>query len=339
MNSLTNHPDFVAVTTMTWQQHVKAAVRSAADLRRILDLPTHHQTDLAGERQFATFAPLPFVARMRPRDESDPLLRQVLPTHEESQLAAGYSDDPNRESHCVAAPGILQKYPGRMLLIAAKTCAVNCRYCFRRAFPYQSAPTSLDEWSKALAALENDPSIHEVILSGGEPLINEDHRLAWLIDRIEQFPHVRRLRIHSRFPIVIPQRVTESLIEILSRARLPITFVVHSNHAQELGDDVGQALAALRSVPRLLLLNQSVLLKGINDSVQALSDLSWRLLELGVLPYYLHQLDRVTGSHHFEVPLDQGRSFVGELRATLPGYAVPRFVTEIPKLPSKQILQ
>ncbi len=338
MNSLANHPDFVAVTTMTWQQHVKAAVRSAAHLRRLLDLPPNRETDLVGERQFATFAPLPFVSRMRPRDEYDPLLRQVLPTPEEGQSAAGYSNDPNRESQCVSAPGVLQKYPGRILLIAAKSCAVNCRYCFRRAFPYEAAPTSLAEWNEALAALKNDASIHEVVLSGGEPLINEDHRLAWLIDRIEQFPHVRRLRIHSRFPIVIPQRVTESLIQTLSRTRMPITFVVHSNHAQELGDDVGQAMAALGSVPRLVLLNQSVLLKGINDSVQALANLSWRLLELGVIPYYLHQLDRVTGSHHFEVSLDQGRSLVSKLRATLPGYAVPRFVTEIPELPSKQIL-
>ncbi len=338
MNSLANHPDFVAVTTMTWQQHVKAAIRSAAHLRRLLDLPAGDPAELSGERQFATFAPLPFVARMRPRDECDPLLRQVIPIPEEGQSAAGYSEDPNRESHFVAAPGVLQKYPGRILLIAAKTCAVNCRYCFRRAFPYEAAPTSLAEWNEALDVLNHDASIHEVILSGGEPLINEDHRLAWLIERIEQLPHVQRLRIHSRFPIVIPQRVTVPLLEVLSRTRLPITFVVHSNHAQELGDDVGQALAALRSVPRLVLLNQSVLLKGINNSVQALSNLSWRLLELGVIPYYLHQLDRVTGSHHFEVPLDQGRSLVGQLRATLPGYAVPRFVTEIPDLPSKQII-
>lgn len=338
MNIVTPNSQFVASTRWTWQQHVKAAIRSAAELRRVLGLPLRVGEELAGERQFETFAPLPFVARMEPGNEADPLLRQVLPTAAEGESVAGFSNDPNAESEVSRAPGVLQKYPGRALLIAAKTCAVNCRYCFRRAYPYESGPTSREDWRPSLDQIAADHSIEEVILSGGEPLINDDTRLEWLVQEINRIPHIRRLRIHSRFPIVIPQRVTKGLLELLSDTRLPTTMVLHTNHAQELGDDVGDALTKLRQVPRLVLLNQSVLLRGINDSVQALTELSWRLLEFGVVPYYLHQLDRVTGSHHFEVEQARGLALIEQLRNSLPGYAVPRYAVEVPGCSSKQIL-
>jgi EF-P beta-lysylation protein EpmB len=238
----------------------------------------------------------------------------------------------------VMAPGVLQKYPGRVLLIAAKSCAVNCRYCFRRAFPYEDGPTSRDEWSESLAAISADPSIEEVILSGGDPLINLDDALAWLIGELSGIGHVRRLRIHTRFPIVIPQRVTDQFVEVLAECQMPITFVVHVNHAQELDDNVARAMNRLRSIPQLILLNQSVLLRGVNDSVASLTALSWRLLELGIVPYYLHQLDRVTGADHFEVTRDEGLKLMATMRESLPGYAVPRYAEEVAGEQSKVVL-
>jgi EF-P beta-lysylation protein EpmB len=236
------------------------------------------------------------------------------------------------------APGVLQKYSGRVLLIAAKSCAVNCRYCFRRAFPYEAGPTSRREWSESLAAISADRSIEEVILSGGDPLMNLDDTLAWLFNELSGMAHVRRLRIHTRFPVVIPQRITDQFMAVLAECPLPITFVVHVNHAQELDDNVARAMTNLRSVPNLILLNQSVLRRGVNDSVASLSALSWRLLELGIVPYYLHQLDRVTGADHFEVTRDVGLKLIAALRESLPGYAVPRYAEEIAGEQGKVVL-
>ena len=338
MEILAKEAGFVRATSGTWQQQLKTAIRDAESLRKALGLPPAMGDLVAIEKSFGTFVPLPFLERIEPENANDPLLRQVLPTIAEGISSPQSLSDPNFERQSVMAPGVLQKYPGRVLLIAAKSCAVNCRYCFRRAFPYEAGPTSRDEWSESLAAIAADPSIEEVILSGGDPLVNLDEALAWLLGELSGIAHLRRLRIHTRFPIVIPQRVTEQLLAVLAECSLPITFVVHANHAQELDDNVARAMTRLRSVPQLILLNQSVLLRGVNDSVAALTALSWRLLELGIVPYYIHQLDRVTGADHFEVSREEGLALIAALRESLPGYAVPRYAKEISGERSKVIL-
>jgi len=234
-------------------------------------------------------------------------------------------------------PGVLQKYHGRALLITTGACAVHCRYCFRRHFPYEEAPHSDAAWDAALGAIAADASIREVILSGGDPLMLVDERLANLTKKIAAIPHVCRLRVHTRLPIMIPARVTEQLLAWLTGSRLTPVVVIHANHAQELDDRVAQSLASLRQAGATLL-NQAVLLRNVNDTVSAQVALGERLIELGVLPYYLHQLDRVAGAAHFEVPISEGLQLMKALRAQFPGYAVPRYVQEVVGQPNKVVL-
>jgi EF-P beta-lysylation protein EpmB len=271
---------------------------------------------------------------MRKGDRHDPLLLQVLPVVAERQVAAGFSADPLAEAAALAAPGLVQKYAGRALVLATGACAINCRYCFRRDFPYAESGATRAGVEAAVDAVAADPTIHEVILSGGDPLLLDDERLGRLFERIEAIPHVRRLRIHSRLPIVLPTRVTESLTAILAATRLATVVVVHANHPAELDAAVAAALARLAAA-RVILLNQAVLLAGVNDSVAVLATLSERLVEIGVLPYYLHLLDRVQGTAHFEVSEDAAKCLHEALRGRLPGYAVPRLAREVPGEPAK----
>ncbi len=236
--------------------------------------------------------------------------------------------DPVDDDAAARQPGLLQKYHGRVLLIATGTCAVHCRYCFRRHFSYDEAPRSLADWEPALDEIAADTSLHEVILSGGDPLTLVDATLAAMIERLEAIPHLRRLRIHTRLPIVIPERVTDELVSMLHGSRLMPIVVLHANHANELDRHVAAAVARLAEAG-VMLLNQAVLLAGVNDSVEAQAALCERLIDLRVMPYYLHQLDRVAGAAHFEVPIATGRRIIEELRARLPGYAVPRYVQEV----------
>lgn len=279
-------------------------------------------------RQFPLLAPRPYVARMRPGDPHDPLLRQVLPLPAETSPTPGFSADPVGDAAAHAAAGLLHKYAGRALLVTTGACAVHCRYCFRRHFPYDQMPKGLSAWGPALATIAADDSIHEVILSGGDPLTLVDRTLAELVDRVAQIPHVRRLRIHTRLPIVIPARVTGELIRWLTTTRLTPVVVLHANHANELDAMVAAALGRL-SAAGVPLLNQAVLLRGVNDSADAQAQLCERLVDLRVMPYYLHQLDRVAGAAHFEAPESTGLQIVQELRARLPGYAVPKYVREV----------
>jgi EF-P beta-lysylation protein EpmB len=298
-------------------------------LCRLLDLPEDFAANAReAARQFPLFAPRGFVARMRPGDSNDPLLRQVLPVADEAVSVSGFVPDPVDDSAAARDAGLLQKYEGRVLLIASGTCAVHCRYCFRRHFPYDEAPRSLDDWQPAFDEIAADESIHEVILSGGDPLTLVDATLAAMVERLETIPHLRRLRIHTRLPIMIPERVTDELVAMLHDSRLTPVVVIHANHANELDRRVAAALAKLADAS-IMLLNQAVLLAGINDSVEAQVSLSERLIDLRVLPYYLHQLDRVSGAAHFEVPIERGRQIIEELRPRLPGYAVPRYVQEV----------
>jgi EF-P beta-lysylation protein EpmB len=291
----------------------------------------------AGAADFPVFVPPNYLARIEPGNLFDPLLRQVLPLSDETNVLPGFTHDPVGDQPATLRAGVLQKYVGRALLVTTGACAVHCRYCFRRHFPYEEVPHSEAAWDAALTTIAADQTITEVILSGGDPLMLVDTRLAMLTSKIAAIPHVTRLRVHTRLPIVVPSRVTDALIEWFTQTRLSPVMVVHANHARELSTDVAVALEKLRGAG-VMLLNQAVLLRGVNDSAAAQQKLSERLIEVGVVPYYLHQLDRVAGAAHFEVPIDEGRRIVAELRARLPGYMVPRYVQEIPGEPSKTIL-
>jgi EF-P beta-lysylation protein EpmB len=271
---------------------------------------------------------------MRPGDSHDPLLLQVLPTTDELADRPGFSFDPVAEAAAVRQPGLLQKYAGRVLLVTTGICAVHCRYCFRRHFAYQDAPRSLANWQPALEEIASDRRIHEVILSGGDPLTIVDRALAELVGHLSAIPHLRRLRIHTRLPIVIPERVTDELIDILHDSRLAQIVVLHTNHPNELDEHVAAAIAKLANAG-VVLLNQAVLLAAVNDTLEAQAALCERLVDLKVMPYYLHQLDRVAGAAHFEVPIETGRRIIEQLRLRLPGYAVPRYVQEVAGAPSK----
>ncbi|MGE3964603.1 MAG: EF-P beta-lysylation protein EpmB [Planctomycetota bacterium] len=312
-----------------WKQILRRAVRDPDILIDRLGLPDDLRP---GARRAATEFPLVvpegFLARMRIGDPSDPLLRQVLPIDVECEAAPGFRTDPLGEASATRAPGLLHKYPGRVLLIVAGMCAVSCRYCFRRHFPYDEAPSDFRAWEPAFAALAADPSVEEVILSGGDPLMRSDPWLADLVRRLEAISHLRRLRIHTRLPILIPERVDDALLGWLTATRLSPWVVVHANHPAEIDAAVGAALERIvrAGVP---VLNQSVLLAGVNDAPEVLAELSTRLLEHRVTPYYLHQLDPVTGAAHFQVPEARGREIVAALRRRLPGYGVPRYVKEV----------
>jgi L-lysine 2,3-aminomutase len=322
----------------SWQEAMKDAVRDAGELCRILELPPECAAAAgAAVRAFPLFVPRGYVARMRLGDPDDPLLRQVLPVPEELVDVAAFVPDPVNDAAARLQPGLLQKYHGRVLLIATGTCAVHCRYCFRRSFPYNESPRSLEAWRPAIEQIAGDDSIHEVILSGGDPLTLVDSMLAAFIEELAAISHLRRLRIHTRLPIVIPERVTDALIQLLTNSRLTPIVVVHANHAQELDADVAGALAKLADAG-IVLLNQAVLLAGVNDLLEAQAALCERLVDLRVIPYYLHQLDRVAGAAHFEVDVGSGRQIIAQLRERLPGYAVPRYVTEIAGEASKTIL-
>jgi lysine 2,3-aminomutase len=332
-------PRFAAPRYASWQDAMKDAVRDAGELCRLLDLPdTFAAAAKEASRDFRLFVPRGFLARMRPGDPADPLLRQVLPVADEMIDVPGFAVDPVRDDLAERQPGLLQKYRGRVLLITTGTCAVHCRYCFRRHFPYDETPRSLADWQPAIDAIAADESIHEVILSGGDPLTLVDATLRDLIDELAEIPHLRRLRIHTRLPIVIPERVTGELVDMLRDSGLTPAVVVHANHVNELDAHVAGALEKLSSAG-IMLLNQAVLLAGVNDSAEAQAALCERLIDLCVVPYYLHQLDRVAGAAHFEVPEAMGRQIIRKLRERLPGYAVPRYVAEVPGAIGKTVLE
>ncbi|HTU25165.1 MAG TPA: EF-P beta-lysylation protein EpmB [Pirellulales bacterium] len=307
---------------------MKDAIRDPAELCRLVGLPDERLAAAqAAARDFAVFVPQRWIARMRYGDTRDPLLLQVLPTAEELASPAGFTADPVGDRLAGRTPGLLAKYSGRVLLVTTGVCAVHCRYCFRRHFPYSEAPRGRGAWRTALEEIQNDPTLSEVILSGGDPLTLVDEVLAELTMELAKIGHLRRLRIHTRLPILIPERVTDELLGWLRGTRLSPVVVVHVNHPVELDDAVAEALGRLADagVP---LLNQAVLLRGINDQLETLIELSERLIDCRVMPYYLHQLDRVAGAAHFEVPEATGRRLIEQMRARLPGYAVPRYVRE-----------
>ncbi len=319
----------------SWPQALKTAIRDPRELCRELGLaPEAIGIQPGPAADFPLFVPRSFVSRMGYGNPSDPLLRQVLPLGEESVDVAGFVTDPVGDQAAKVVPGLLQKYQGRALLVTTGVCAIHCRYCFRRHFPYHESPRSLADWEPAIAQMAADPNLEEVILSGGDPLMIVDAQLAQLAQRLAQVPHLRRLRLHSRLPILIPQRVNNELLAWLTATRLTPIVVVHANHAAEIDQSVAAAFTRLvdAGIP---VLNQAVLLRGVNDSVQELEQLCRTLVNLRVFPYYLHQLDRVRGAAHFEVPVDRGQQIIAELAKRLPGYAVPRYVVEVAGARSK----
>jgi EF-P beta-lysylation protein EpmB len=318
-----------------WQSQLARAITDPAELLAAVGLGEEWlPAAQAAARLFPLRVPREFVARMRHGDPHDPLLRQVLPLAEECLTAEGFGTDPVGDLDAMAVPGVLHKYQGRVLLTVTGACAVHCRYCFRRHFPYTDANPAVDQWHAALEYIAGDDSITEVILSGGDPLSMSDRRLADLARRLEAIPHLRRLRLHTRLPVVLPERVNDELLDWLGGTRFKTVIVVHANHANEIDSSVIAALAGLKASGAELL-NQSVLLRGVNDNTETLMALSEKLFEAGVLPYYLHLLDKVQGAAHFEVEETAARRLMAELNRQLPGYLVPRLVREIPGAPGK----
>ena len=316
-----------------------AVITDPAELLALLELDPDQLLEPArqADQLFPLRVPRAYAQRMRKGDPQDPLLLQVLGRAEESESVAGFSADPLEEQQYSPAPGILHKYAGRVLLMVSSTCGVHCRYCFRRHFPYDEHGLHGDALADALQWLHQHPEIHEVILSGGDPLVLSDRRLEALFEALAQLPSLGRLRIHSRQPVVMPARVTPTLVALLERFPKPVTLVLHVNHAQELDGSLGQALVSLRRAG-VTLLNQSVLLAGVNDEAAVLATLSEALFQAGVLPYYLHLLDPVAGAAHFQVSVSRARSLHRALQARLPGYLVPRLVQEQPGRPAKTLM-
>lgn len=312
-----------------WQRAMAQAITDPAELLTLLKLDSALLPAAeAAAKQFPLRVPLGFAARMRRGDPHDPLLRQVLPLGDELTATSGFVSDPVGDMASRVAPGVLHKYQGRALLIATGACGVHCRYCFRRHFPYGDETASFQQWRAALTALRADDSIREVILSGGDPLTLSERRLRELTDALQTIPHIVRLRIHTRQPVVLPERVDAGLLTWLDSIRLQKVMVLHVNHAQEIDAQVQDVCAALRQA-NVTLLNQAVLLRGVNDTSAALAALSERLFAAGVLPYYLHLLDQVQGAAHFVVDAAQAAALMRELLTLLPGYLVPKLVREL----------
>ena len=334
--------------TPDWRVAMKLAIRSSEQLRSLLalppekisDLPVNQSTQKAaveGEKDFPTFVPLEYLSRIRPGDLNDPLLRQVLPIQAEDDDVSGFVADPVGDLQVMPASGVLHKYHRRALLITTGACGIHCRYCFRREFPYSLSSAKGSSIESAMRYLREHEDIEEVLLSGGDPLTLVDERLQSILSSLESLSHVKRLRVHTRMPIVIPQRITPRLIDMLRETRLATWFVVHVNHPNELDQHVLSRLELLidSGIP---VLNQAVLLRGVNDEVEVLEALCSKLINHRIQPYYLHQLDRVRGAAHFEVPIERGLEIIEDLRGRLPGYAMPQYVAENAGEKSKTVL-
>ena len=312
----------------TWQQQYQQGFSHTKSLLSFLEI-AESQVELIQGQQFPLRVPLAFARRMQKGNPRDPLLLQALPLQKELLAQPGYHVDPVGEQNDKVnpIPGLLHKYHGRVLLTLTSACAIHCRYCFRRHFPYEENNPGRKGWDKAIEYIQQHAQITEVILSGGDPLSVSDNLLLQFMTRLEKISHVKYLRIHTRLPVMIPDRVTHELLEMLQLTRFRVTVVLHCNHANEIDQEVEQALARLKQA-HVTLLNQSVLLKDVNDSVEALLALSYRLFDNAVLPYYLHLLDKVSGASHFEVSQQQAVSIARQLIDRLPGYLVPKLVYE-----------
>lgn len=321
-----------------WQSMLAQAVKSTEELLRLLEIDPSSLNILPLASNFPLRVPQSFIRRMAKGDIHDPLLRQVLPLQDEMQASHGYQADPLDEQQVMQVPGLLQKYRGRALLTTTGACAIHCRYCFRRHFPYNEANPANGNWEPAIHWLKQNPGIREIILSGGDPLSLPDSRLHALSKRLDEIPRLHTLRIHTRLPIVLPERVDSDFLSWVEAQKLHVVMVVHCNHPNEIDATVRETMSCLKRAG-VTLLNQSVLLRGVNDTAATLIRLSDALFSAGILPYYLHQLDRVQGAAHFEVDDTTAMAVMEEVRAALPGYLVPRLVRELPGEPGKTAIQ
>lgn len=321
---------------LSWQQQLAEAFNSIEDLCHYLHLsPSELPVSSAASKSFPLRVPLNFAASMEKGNPHDPLLRQVLPVNDELLAYPGFSNDPVGDLRAATESSVLHKYQGRVLLINTGSCAINCRYCFRRNFPYADLQLSKQKEDAAVRYIDKDSDISEVILSGGDPLVLNDARLTRLVQHLGRIKHLKRIRIHSRMPVVLPARITDELINTLAQCPAQIILVVHCNHANEINERVIAACKTLKN-NGITLFNQSVLLKGINDTAEQLCELSERLFSHGIIPYYLHLLDKATGTGHFEVSEQDALALMGQVQAILPGYLVPKLVKEVAGMASKQ---
>ena len=325
----------IPITDLSWQRHswqslVSSAIRTADGLAEALGVELQQV-----ETDFPVNVPLPYLARIERGNPQDPLLLQVMTSVAELQPSGTTS--PLQEEAFKLGFGLIQKYAGRVLVITTGSCAIHCRYCFRRHFPYADNQPTTEDWAELFRRIEQDQSLSEVILSGGDPLMLNDRRLAWIGENLARIPHLTTLRLHTRMPVVIPQRVTSALLDWMARSSLNIVVVTHVNHGNEIDSEVRSAMKRLQRAG-ITLLNQSVLLKDINDNAGALTNLSRKLMDSGVLPYYLHLMDPVQGASHFDVDESTGIKLISALRQHLPGYLVPRLSREVPFESSKRVI-
>ena len=312
----------------SWQKDLREVITEPKQLLALLNIaPDDYLQHFKARTLFPVRVPISFIKRMKKGDINDPLLRQVMPLTKEFTITNGYLEDP-LEEHDTVAEGLLHKYKNRVLMIVKSACAINCRYCFRRHFPYEDNSPNKKRWQSALEYISQHTEISEVIFSGGDPLMANDEHLSWLVAQIEKISHVTRLRIHSRLPVVIPNRITKKFVKLLSDSRLKPTIVLHINHPNEINQELIEAIEPLR-LARIPLFNQSVLLKGINDNAQTLVNLSETLFDAGIQPYYLHMFDAVQGAAHFDVSEEESVEIAKTMLASLPGFLMPKLVREI----------
>ncbi len=314
-----------------WQREWQSSFRNTRELLEFLALNESDAPEaIDSNPAFPVRVPRSFAKRMRKGDWNDPLLRQVLPLLSEKEEQPGFVADAVGDGPAQDGPGVLRKYQGRALLLLSGMCAVHCRYCFRREYPYEDLPAARAQWEQTYSQLAGDATLEEILFSGGDPLSLSDANLRWHWEHALSIPQLKRIRIHTRLPVVMPNRIDTNFLELTEEmsARKPLYLVLHINHANEIDAMLEDRLRALRSAGTILL-NQAVLLRGVNNDADSLMALSQRLLDAGVLPYYLHQLDRVKGAAHFEVSEDEGLALIEELRQRLPGYGVPRYVREV----------
>jgi len=311
-----------------WKKDLASAISDPRKLLFILELPEEaFQADFAARQLFPMRVPQSFVDRMEKGNPKDPLFLQVMPKQQEFIQKTGFIKDPLDEHESVV-PGLLHKYTNRVLFIVRGGCAINCRYCFRRHFPYQDNSNNKHEWQQAIDYIRSKPEIIEVIFSGGDPLMASDEQLGWLVEQLEQIPHLKRLRIHTRLPVVMPSRVTDEFVTLLKKSSLRCSVVLHINHPNELAAELPAALAKLTTAG-ISLYNQAVLLADINDNADDLVELHERLFDNRIQPYYLHLLDKVEGATHFDVPEEKAVEIMNQLLLRLPGFLVPKLVREI----------
>ncbi|WP_176336708.1 EF-P beta-lysylation protein EpmB [Marinomonas primoryensis] len=322
---------------ISWSQHLSQALTSLPELVKHLGLSEKlSQQGIEAHQSFKLLVPRPYLSRIEYGNPNDPLLLQILPSAAEMQKVIGYTKDPLEEADHNPQKAIVHKYKRRLLVITTGTCAVNCRYCFRRHFPYGDNQLAQAEWQSVIEYLEKHPEVNEVILSGGDPLMMKDALLADKIRLLEALPQIKRLRIHSRLPVVIPARVCDDMLTWINKSRLDIIMVWHINHANEMDNELAQAAFKLKQAG-VTLLNQGVLLKGINDTVDAQVNLSEAVFDAGILPYYMFTLDPVEGAAHFDISIEDAQRLMGKVAAELPGYLVPRLAKEIPGKPAKSV--